>query len=599
MAEINFKSLQNWHERLLQKQSVLSDSDKQAFVKEVREFIEQAKSGGSFIPSNRDRDQLRANLRYWANYLYNMDGAFPDTELAPSIVKSRSIFESGPVLWTLIIVIGGTVLLSFFLFNNRTLVPETTPTPPGVSETIIPTIMEQPINTEQAPETPTPQSSGFNVVLSSPVNGDFITPNIEFKGTFDNLKSGWAIHVLFIEGGRYFPVKEVYTISDKPESNEWMIETQLTETPEVMGRAQSYSIVLAVSINESSRELLSNSSETGIEINSLPDTVIQFDDTARVIYRDPFKVVRETRLLYSFHDGLTYDIYASKTDGSDPIQITSTTNIHERDPQLSPDGRHIVYVKYFVLTNTFAIHIMDSNGENDREIINSGRNVLENPQWSPDSSYISYALGEVRESSNRAFWSISTYHMESGEIRSISRVPAIQVNRYASWIPNTSDLVFDAAVGDRTRFVRASMDSQEHSVFFDPGQYVIQPSITALGNGYLLVYTIIGPAPNYLHDIYAAVDLDVQDTFDGDHFLLIQSGGEVVDYPQVDLDANTLYYTRNGAILRVKIQVEGSQITLIREANTGPYGELVIAAGPTREAIHFDVNYMDAFFPIQ
>lgn len=597
MTETNFKSLQNWHEGLLQKQSVLSDKDKDAFVAEVRDYVQQAKRGGRFISSNRERDQLRANLRYWGNYLYSMDGTFPDMELAPASVINKP-FYARPTLWILVVVLGGISLLFIFLFRTPAIAPDTTPSPSTVPETTTPT-MEQPSATEQAPEISTPQSSGYNVVLSSPANGDFITPNVEFKGTFDNLKPGWAIHVLFVSGGRYFPVEGNYTIPVNSEGNDWVIQTQLAESPEEMSKTQSYSVVLAVSISGEARELLANSLETGIEINSLPDTVLPFDNTARVIYRDPFKVIRETRLLYSLHDGLSYDIYASKTDGSDPIQITFTSDIHERDPRLSPDGKRIVYVKYFLQTNTFALHVMDSNGENDREIINSGRNVLENPQWSPDSSHIAYAMGETRGSSTLVYWSIYFHNMELGEEKSISGTPRAQVNRYASWIPDTNNLVFDTAISERTRFVQASIDFQDHTVYFDPGQYVSQPNVSTLGNGHLLMYTVIGPAPNYLHDIYAAVDLDGQAPFDGTPILLIRSGGEVVDYPQVDPDSNTLYYTRNGAILRVEFQVEGSQVALIRGENTRANGELVIAAGPTREAIHFDVSFMDAYFPIE
>ena len=160
-------------------------------------------------------------------------------------------------------------------------------------------------------------------------------------------------------------------------------------------------------------------------------------------------------------------------------------------------------------------------------------------------------------------------------------------------------MIFDEAIGDRARFIQVPIDSQNHSVFFDPGQYVSQPNITPLGDGYLLVYTAIGPFPDYLHDIYAAIDLDGQDMFDGGPISLIKSGGEVVDYPQADPDSNILYYTRNGAIFKIEYKVENAQITLIRPANASPRGELVIAAGPTREAIYFDVGFMDTFFEIK
>jgi hypothetical protein len=602
MTEISFNSLQDRHERLLQKQPNLTDDDRQAFIEEVREYIEDAKSGGSFIPSNRDRDQLRANLRYWANYLYGIDGAFPGTELAPAIARSRP-FYANPAAWIWIAVFAGAALLSVFLFRNQAATVETTPTPPLVSETDTP-IMEQPPETEEPPETPTQPSPGFNVTLSSPENGEFITPNLEFSGTFDNLKAGWAIHVLFIREGRYFPLKENFAIPEKPENNEWTIRTRLTENPEEMAKAQSYSIVLAVSTNEATREMLSQSSEEGFGINSLPDNFLAFDGTARVIYRDPFKVIRETRIVYSFYDGASYELYSSRLDGSDVTQITFTPEYSEMFPSLSPDGTKIAYVKRIREpagnARTYAISIMDSNGGNDREITERSRDVIESPQWSPDSAYIAYTKGEFREASNRVFWSVRAYDLASGEDNSISGAPQQQAGRYAAWIPDTNILIFDAAISDRTRFLQAPPEFQEHSLYFDPMQYVSQPGISPLGDGgHLLVYTVIGPAPEYLHDIYAAIDLDGQIPFDSEPILLIRSGGEVVDYPKSAPDANILFYARSGAIFRIEYQVEGSQITLVRRPNIGPNGELVVQAGPTREAIHFDINFMDAFFPIR
>jgi hypothetical protein len=116
MSEINFKFLQNWHETLLQKQQKISEENKQDFTKEVKDYTEQAKRGGSYISSNRERDQLRANLRYWANYIYSVDKTFPDIELAPSNVKGTPFWVT--TFGILIMFILPIVLAAYFIVQT-------------------------------------------------------------------------------------------------------------------------------------------------------------------------------------------------------------------------------------------------------------------------------------------------------------------------------------------------------------------------------------------------------------------------------------------------------------------------------------------------
>src|SRR5258707_12133970 len=115
MSEVNFKSLQSSHESLLQKQQKASEENQQDFVKEVRTYIEQAKRGGSNNASTREREQIRANLRYWANYIYSIDKTFPDTDLAPSMVASKPF--SGAVVIALITLVLVIAFAGIFLYS--------------------------------------------------------------------------------------------------------------------------------------------------------------------------------------------------------------------------------------------------------------------------------------------------------------------------------------------------------------------------------------------------------------------------------------------------------------------------------------------------
>lgn len=611
MSETNFRSLQNLHESLLQKQQKVTEENQQEFTREVREYIEQAKKGGSNISSTRERDQIRANLRYWANYVYSLDKTFPDTELAPSAIESKPFSATTiGILITLALVITVLAWAGRFLFRGGSVAPAGTETP--LSTPTLPVEETQTSDPILATESPSPESPGFNVLLSSPANGDYITPNVQFTGTY-NLKPGWAIHVLFIKGGKYLPVKDNYPIPESPTNNEWIIQTQLIEREDdVMSQAQSYSIVLAVSTNVTDRDSLSNSSEDGIEIKSLPDTVLLFDKTARVIYRDPFTVIRqEPMLVYSLSDGSSYDLHISKPDGSYARQITFTQEFSEISPNLSPDGTKIVYIHKVEVTETHSIHIMDSNGENDREIVNGGRNILESPQWSPDGSYIAYALGDPTQSASNAYWNIHIYELEDQVDKAIFHESERFGQRYHTWLPDSNRIILNIrtqTTGTSGLAIVPIDVSENPSLFFDLNQDEISPSIKSLENSYLLTYTVVNADKS--HDIYAVIDPGKQVPFEGSQVRLTRTrAGELVDgveaanadYPIPDPNSNSIYYRRRNNIYNVIFDIQGNSIILRPgEKNDGEYyGDIVIeTTNPGQDILDFDIGNMDTFFPI-
>lgn len=610
MTEINFTFLRNLHETLLQKQQRISEGNQTDFANEVRNYIAQAKTAGNNISSTRERDQIRANLRYWANYLYSIDKTFPDIELAPSAVKSRPFSGNLVIVLTIFVLalVGAGILLGSVLAP-----PPPPPATPTASSTITAetpfiiateTALESTMATMQASQSigitgsPTPKASGFNIVLSSPANGDFITPNIEFKGTFENLKPEWAIHVLFIRGNKFFPVEENFPIPEQPANNDWVIQTTLLESSEELSKAQSYSLVLALSLDLSSRQLLSNSTKTGIDINSLPPTVIPFQDTSRVVYRNAYVAIRENRIVYSLHDGTSYDLYTSKLDGSDIRKITNTPDIDERSPNLSPDGKKIVYLKFLPPKNTYTISVMDSNGQNDHDVINGEASTLERPKWSPDSSFIAYALGDT--SVNPSRWSIHAYRLLTNKDQIISGEPETLACRHFSWLPDKDIVVFNARIGDTARFIQGSIDTLENfSVFFDARQEVIQPDIEIFRNGYLFTYTVINR--DFVHEIYAIIDSDRQVPFDNSPVRLTKENIGA-DSPIFESPDSVYYIGATNNIYVVKFTVEGNKIILLRGANTNDgeyYGDLVIKIGQGQKLSSFDTGYLDAFFPIK
>ncbi len=74
-----FDELQREHERLLEKAEA-------ADIAEVIAYIDRARALSAQVGDPRERDQLRANLRYWASYAYDRNGTYPTTTLLPAAI---------------------------------------------------------------------------------------------------------------------------------------------------------------------------------------------------------------------------------------------------------------------------------------------------------------------------------------------------------------------------------------------------------------------------------------------------------------------------------------------------------------------------------
>jgi hypothetical protein len=77
-----FEELQARHAELLEHSQ--SPADANAFVAQVQREIQNMCTAAEDIPAPRDRDQLRAILRFWASYVYDHTGTYPDTTLLPA-----------------------------------------------------------------------------------------------------------------------------------------------------------------------------------------------------------------------------------------------------------------------------------------------------------------------------------------------------------------------------------------------------------------------------------------------------------------------------------------------------------------------------------
>ena len=113
-----YEQLQSEHQRLLGDLDARSESD--AFLVEVKNYIEHVQAAAQQVAASRDRGQLRANLRYWASFVYDRTGTYPDTTMRPSDVAAADQAElrpSGPLASAIAFVLRSKsyILLVFLL----------------------------------------------------------------------------------------------------------------------------------------------------------------------------------------------------------------------------------------------------------------------------------------------------------------------------------------------------------------------------------------------------------------------------------------------------------------------------------------------------
>ena len=127
-----FEELQAMHERLMEQSKAPADTP--AFVEEVQHDIQEMCVAAEDIPAPRERDQLRAILRFWASYVYDHTGTYPDTTLRPAqtsptpAAPSPSASEQGrPPLFWIVLAAGAALIVLLVAVSFITRPPVTVP----------------------------------------------------------------------------------------------------------------------------------------------------------------------------------------------------------------------------------------------------------------------------------------------------------------------------------------------------------------------------------------------------------------------------------------------------------------------------------------
>ncbi len=123
----------------------------------------------------------------------------------------------------------------------------------------------------------------------------------------------------------------------------------------------------------------------------------------------PFKIAWEC-----YVDGNS-EIFVMNADGSNPVNLTNTPDIHEHYPQISPDGKKICFTidAGEDRETVRSLWIMDIDGTNRKKIADRARE----PFWAPDSNTIGYLPQEFPKFNVIDFSTkgMMYYHIDTGE----------------------------------------------------------------------------------------------------------------------------------------------------------------------------------------
>ena len=132
----------------------------------------------------------------------------------------------------------------------------------------------------------------------------------------------------------------------------------------------------------------------------------------------------------AFREENIYEIYEMDLATGEPKQLTNKLGILNA-PEISPNGKSIIFKRSTVNNNKNAIWIMDRDGKNVENIARTA--IGWDPTWSPDGKYILFASdmdGAVQ---------LYTIRTNGKELHKISNLPAIRGR--SDWSPDGQYIV--------------------------------------------------------------------------------------------------------------------------------------------------------------
>jgi Tol biopolymer transport system component len=113
----------------------------------------------------------------------------------------------------------------------------------------------------------------------------------------------------------------------------------------------------------------------------------------------PYKIVYET--FRKTNDKENWELYMINADGSDPVNLTRTTDVDEMYPHVSPDGSKICFVADEMVNGKKIrnVYYMNIDGSGRIKVEDNARQGC----WSPDGKTIAYLKGEFERYTTKDF----------------------------------------------------------------------------------------------------------------------------------------------------------------------------------------------------
>lgn len=182
------------------------------------------------------------------------------------------------------------------------------------------------------------------------------------------------------------------------------------------------------------------------------------------------------------------EILSAPADKGDMRNLTNTTNVMERDPAWSPDGRWIAYLSDE--SGEYALHLRDQTGMGEVKKISLGDGTpgfYASPVWSPDSKKIAYNRQDV------SLWIVDTEKGTSvkidkntfgdfGDVLEPSWSPDGKWLAYAKQLDNRLRAVYLYSVDkNQTHQITDGFGDARHVTFDKSGKYLYFSASTNVG----------------------------------------------------------------------------------------------------------------------